>query len=198
MSTLDDLLKYEDEPPPKPTSHRERPSRWLVKALLIAAIGTAAGYGVLRLAGVAVPPPFIFALLMALLLLRRVLRDTEVARIPETLRKPPGPQRSAAEDEEGGWDGRDGLELASATWYTRLSWLHSRTDPRQFVRTIQPRMVQLIDERLRLRHGVTLSGEPARARELLGEPLCTFVSQPVPKNPSPRELAALVKHVEDL
>jgi hypothetical protein len=193
---LDDLLGYEEEPPPKPASHRERPSRWLVRAVLLAAVGALVGYGLLRLAGVGVPYPLLLTGLFTLQLLRRVLRDLHVAPVPESLRRPPGLPSDG--DGGGGWGERDGLRLAVTGWSTRLAWLHARSDPRQFIRSVQPRLVQVIDERLRLKHGVTLSGDPRRARELLGETLWVFVNEPVPKNPTPRELAGLVKLMEDL
>jgi hypothetical protein len=194
---IDDLLEYEEEPAPKPTSHREPPSRWLIKAVLLSLAGGLIGYGLLRFAGADVPYPFLVALAFTLLALRRVLRELAVVPVPETLRKqPPPPSEGGAGG--GGWDERDGLRLAVTGWATRLAWLHSRTDPRQFVRNVQPRLVQIIDERLRLRHGITLDADPERARELLGGPLWTFVSSPVPKNPTPRELATLVKHMEEL
>jgi hypothetical protein len=195
-SPLDDLLEYEEEPAPKPTSHREASSRWLIKAVLLAAAGGLVAYGLLRVASVDVPYPFLVTVAFTLLLLRRVLGDLRVAPVPDTLRKPPTAPPDG--DGGGGWGDRDGLRLAVTGWSTRLAWLHSRTDPRQFVRNVQPRLVQIVEERLRLRHGITLADDPARARELLGEPLWTFVTVPVPKNPSPRELAALVKHMEGI
>jgi hypothetical protein len=196
MTSLDDLLTYEEPPPPKPTSHRERPSRWLLKAVLLAAGGGLIGYGVLRLSGVAVPYPLIVAVLLALQLLVRAVRDLHVAPVPNTLRRhQPVTDQTA---DAGGWEEQDGLRLAVTGWATRLAWLHSRSDPRQFIRSVQPRLVQIIEERLRLRHGVTLERDPDRCRELLGEPLWTLVTQPVPRNPSPRELNALVKQMEGL
>lgn len=191
MSSLDELLQYEQ---PKPVSHRQRSSRWLLKTALWSAIGALFGYGVLYAFTVRVPYALIFALLLSARVLRRVLRDLDVAPVPDTLRRAPArPQRSSSN-----WGEQDGLARAIAGWQTRLEWLHSRDDPRQFIRTVQPRLVKLIDERLRLRHGVTIAGDPQRASELLGEPLWTFVSQPVAKNPSPRALAALVAQMEEL
>jgi hypothetical protein len=196
-SSIDELLGYEEEPEPKPTSHRERPSRWLIKSVLLSVIGGAVEYGLLRVGGAEIAYPFLVALTFTLVVVRRVVRDVAVAPVPETLRKPP-PAPSAGGDGGGGWGERDGLRLAVTGWGTRLAWLHSRSDPRQFIRNVQPRLVQIVDERLRLRHGITLTGDPARARELLGEPLWAFVSTPVRKNPTPRELAALVNHMEDI
>src|SRR5581483_1145789 len=191
QASLDDLLAYEE---PKPTSHRERPTRWLLKAGLLAAGFALVTYGILRLAGLRTPYLLLFAAYLTLQLLRRVLQDVRAKPVPGSLRKPLPPSTTG----EGGWGERDGLELALTGWDTRLAWLHSRSDPRQFIRSVQPRLVQIIDERLRLRHGVTLGGDPARAQELLSEALWVFVSRPVTRNPTPREFAALVKQVEEL
>ncbi|HKS98549.1 MAG TPA: hypothetical protein VJT31_03380 [Rugosimonospora sp.] len=191
QASLDDLLTYEE---PKPTSHRERPTRWLLRSVLVAAAGALVGYAILRLSGLYVPYLLLFAALFTVLLLRRVLRGVPVRPVPESLRQPPATPVAG----EGGWGDRDGLQLAVTAWDARLSWLHSRTDPRQFIRSVQPRLVQIMDERLRLRHGVTIEGDPQRARELLGEQLWLFVTRPVTKNPTPREFAALVKHVEEM
>lgn len=191
QASLDDLLTYEE---PKPTSHRERPSRWLIKNALLAAAFALVGYALLRLAGLAVPYPLLFASFLTLQLLRRVLQGVRAKPVPDTLRKPMAPPASGA----GGWGERDGLELALTSWDTRLAWLHLRTDPRQFIRSVQPRLVQIIDERLRLRHGFTVGSDPARAQAMLSEALWVFVSRPVTRNPTPREFAALVKQVEEL
>jgi hypothetical protein len=195
VTRLDDLLHYDEPEAPRPTSHRERPSRWLALAVLLAAVVALIVYGVLRVFGLDLPYLLLFALLLTVQVVRRVLRDLAAVRVPAGLRRPlPGPAAAA----EGGWGGRDGLNLAVSAWQSRLAWLHSRADPRQFVRTVQPRLVQIIDERLRRRHGFTAASDPRRARAVLGEPLWRFVTEPVTRNPTPRELAALVKHVEEL
>ena len=138
-SSLDELLQYEQ---PKPASHRQRSSRWLLTSALWAVIGALFVYGLLRIAGIRVPYVLIFAVLLTARLLRRVLRDIGVAPVPGTLRRTPArPQYSS-----GGWREQDGLALAVTSWQTRLEWLHSRDDPRQFIRTMQPRLVALIDE----------------------------------------------------
>jgi hypothetical protein len=194
MSSLDELLRYEEE---EPASHRvaPRPSsfRWLVRPVIIAVLGSVIGGLMMRAFGLAVPYPLIFMILLAAQLLRRTLAWVNPAPIPVTLlhqvRQPTGEHHSTP---------ADGLYLATARWDTRLAWVRLQHDPEQFARTVQPRLVQLIDERLRLRHGVLRDREPERARELLGEPLWTFVSRPVRQGMSPRDVTALIGWMEKL
>jgi hypothetical protein len=71
-------------------------------------------------------------------------------------------------------------------------------DPEGFNRAMRPVVVALVDERLRLRHGVDRQRDPKRARELLGEQLWAFVAEPVTRAPNPRQLAALAEQIEHL
>ena len=93
---------------------------------------------------------------------------------------------------------RDGLVTATSRWDNRLSWVKTHHDKGQFARTVQPRLVEIVDERLRVRHGVVRAADPAAARAVLGEQLWTFVTTPVPKNPTPREVAGLISLMERL
>jgi hypothetical protein len=79
-----------------------------------------------------------------------------------------------------------------------LSWVRLQNDPHQFARTIQPRLIQLIDERLRLRHGIVRSVDPARARAVLGDPLWTFMTTPVRAQVTPADLTALIRQMEGI
>ena len=56
----------------------------------------------------------------------------------------------------------------------------------------------LADERLRQRHGISRTGDPRRARELMGERLWAFLYAPPARPPNPRELAAVVEDMERL
>ncbi|GAA5195335.1 hypothetical protein GCM10023322_61830 [Rugosimonospora acidiphila] len=190
MSFLEDVFRYEED---EPGSHRQRPGRyryrWLVRPVLLSVAGAIGGGLLLRLAGLAVPYPLIFMVLLTLQLLRRVLAWIEPGRVPESLlRRPPPPVDHLS--------GEDGLRVVTDRWETLLSWVRLQRDPVQFVRMMQPRLVQLVDERLRLRHGVSRQSDPTRARELLGESLWTFMTTPVSQNPSARELAALISQME--
>jgi hypothetical protein len=147
---------------------------------------------VLRLLGAAVPYPLVFMILLAVQLLYRTLRWIDAQPIPNGLRRPLALAASEASTPP------DGMRLAVGRWDTRLSWVRMQHDPHQFARNVQPRLVQLVDERLRLRHGVDRSTDPARARALLGDPLWTFVTTPVNSNVTPADLAALIGQMEEL
>jgi hypothetical protein len=191
--TLDELLKYEDD---EPAPHRAPapPSRyrWLLRPVLIALIGALVGGFILRLLGAAVPFSLIFMILLAVQLLHRALRWVDPQPVPLGLRRP----LAFAGDEDS--SPADGMQLAVARWDTRLSWVRMQHDPHQFARTVQPRLVQLVDERLRLRHGVVRSADPARARAVLGDPLWAFVTTPVRMDVTPADVAALIRQMEEL
>lgn len=195
MTSLDDLLTY-DEPD-------ERPSRsgvdalwwWLLKAALGSAVGAVPIWAFIRFLSLSVAYPLIFMILFCLWMLYSLVRWIGSRPLPATLVRSSTELVSA--DQAGG-AGQDGLHLATARWDTRLAWAKLQNDKGQFARTVQPRMVGIIDERLRQRHGVARSTDPARARALLGEPLWMFVTVPAAKNPSPRELAGLIALMEAL
>lgn len=191
--SLDDLLRYEDD---EPTPHRAPvpPSRyrWLIPPVIISVIGALVGGLFLRALGVAVPYPLIFMMVLAVQLLYRWLRWVDPQPIPRGLRLP------VFVDENDVPPPADGLQLAVTRWDTRLSWVRLQNDPNQFARTIQPRLIQLVDERLRLRHGIVRSVDPARARAMLGDPLWTFMTTPVRAQVTPADLAVLIRQMEEL
>jgi hypothetical protein len=195
MSFLDDVLRGEDE---QPTPHRREQSRapsryrFLIRPTVIALIGAVLGGLFLRASGVAVPYPLIFMILLTLQLLRRALRWIDPRPVPDGLR------RSAGLTTDDGSAPPDGLQLAVSRWDTRLSWVRLQHDLDHFARTVQPRLIQLVDERLRLRHGVVRAADPQRARALLGDPLWTFVTQPTRSDVTPANLAALISLMEEL
>lgn len=187
---LDDLLSYPDEEPAGPPAPRPRLLfHWVLKPFGLALAGGVLGGLLLRATGLAVPYPLAVMVLLAVLLLVRIVRWIEVRPVPEGLRggqRPPPVEPGPP----------DGLYLATAVWDTRLAWLRLQNDPEQFTRTVQPRLVKLVDERLKLRHGVSRQDQPEQARILLGEPLWAFVTTPVRKTMRPRDLAELVSRME--
>jgi hypothetical protein len=140
--------------------------------------------------GVGLPYPVTFSVTLALLVLRRIVRQVAPRlREPEVL-----PSRE--DDWQRAGSVADGAVAAAARWDTRLSWTES--DPDRFGRTVAPMLAELVDERLRQRHGITRATDPQRARELLGDPLWTLLVTPVTRSLTPRELAALVAQMEAL
>jgi hypothetical protein len=198
MNTLDDLLGY-DEPEPEP----EAPTRpasdtlwwWLAKSTVIAAVVSAPVWGIFRLFGVDVPYPLLVMLVVVARALRAFLSWIAPQPLPNTLMRPS--VELVSEDQAGGTS-QDGLHLAASRWDSRLSWVKMHGDKGQFARTVQPRLVEIIDERLWIRHGVSRTGEPDKARPLVGAELWTFVTEPVSKNLTPREVAGLIALMEKI
>lgn len=180
-SSIDELLggAYEDDTP-----RRSRgTSAPYVKAFLAAAALSAVGYMALRTAKLDAPLWFLFlvssALVAVIVAVRRV--------------RPPLPSRAAGRRHS--LDAPpDGLRHAVKRWETRLEWCHADTGA--FNRKVIPALGEVVDERLRQRHGVTRASDPARAQQLVGEPLWTFLSVPARRPPAPRELANLIAWME--
>jgi hypothetical protein len=195
VTTLDDLLGYEEpepEPAPPVRSGSDATWWWLVKNALLGAVVAAPVWGILRLLGIDVPYPLLAMMILVGRALRAMLSWIGPGPIPQTLIRPS--IELISEDQAGG-SGQDGLYLATARWHDRLSWV-KHGDKGQFARDVQPELSEIIEERLWLRHGVTRAGDPDGARALLGERLWGFVTQPVSRNMTPREVAGLIALME--
>jgi len=83
-----------------------------------------------------------------------------------------------------------------ACWEDRLAW--SLDDPDRFALTIQTRLRELVGERLRLRHGVDLATDPARAAPLLDPVLLAFVTNPPTRAPSAHVVDDIVRRIEEI
>lgn len=189
--TIDELLLAAEEPAPL---RRRSVGGWLLTNLVFSLAASIMAYVVLRTAGFAVAYPLIFAVLFTGALLRRALAAIDPQPLPAAAA---GTLPAAAEDERvAAMDRADGLFVAMARWDTRLEW--TERDPSRFVRVVRARLADVADERLRLRHGITRTGDPDQARQLMGELLWTFVHVPITRNPTPKEMAAIVAKVEDL
>lgn len=191
-ASIEDLLQHEEEPPAPP-----RPARsglgWVVRTTLYSAGLAALGVFALRVFGVRVPVLLALTLAYALLALRRVVRQVAVPRLPEVTGARPSAD-PMADDGSYQWSGGDGQRAAVGRWEYRLEACQG--DPQRFARTVVPMLADLVDERLRQRHGLTRASDPDRARALLGEPLWTFLATPVTRSPAPQDLAAMVGHME--
>jgi hypothetical protein len=190
-ASIYDLLVHEEEPPRK--AARERTGAgWWVRTALIAAALTAVTVVALRLFAAGVAWPAVFAGFFALLSLRRV---TAVVA-------PPPPPRANTHRSHGTdeglyhWGGQDALRGAVKRWERMLAG--AQNDGVRFARTVLPPLGELVDERLRQRHGLTRASDPARARALMGDPLWQFLANPAKRGPAPRDLAAIVAKLESL
>jgi hypothetical protein len=191
-ASIDDLLRHEDEPPPKPARARTGGGWWISVLLMAAGFAAVAVLG-LRLLEVELPIPLAYGGCLALLLLRRV-----VAMVAP----PPQPRVRAlrvAGEEDGTYNWlaeQDALRVAVNRWETRLNW--SETNRERFRTSTLPLLAEMVAERLRQRHGVTMATDPDRARALLGDPLWNLLTTHAKRPPAPRDLAASVSHLEKL
>ncbi len=196
MTTLDDLLGYEEQEPEPEVPVRSGADAtwwWVLKTGLVVAAVCGPVWFLLHAVGIDVPYPLLVMIGITGRALQQLLRYIAPRRLPLTLTRPSA--ELVSEDQATG-AAQDGLYLATARWDTRLSWV--RGDRGQFARTVQPKLIEIVDERLWLKHGISRRTDPARARTLLGEQLWAFVTQPVPKNLSPREVAGLITLMEAL
>jgi hypothetical protein len=182
-ASIDELLGSPSaDEPPRPSASGDS-SRLIAKGLFAAALLTAVGMAVLKAARLAAPLWFVFAVACAL-----VAVVIAVGRV-----RPPLPARAAGRHHAHDAPA-DGLRHAVRRWESRLDSCHG--DTAAFHRKVLPALGELVDERLRQRHGITRAGDPARARALLGESLWTFLAGPVRRPPDPRELANLIAWME--
>ncbi|MFE0589631.1 hypothetical protein [Micromonospora echinospora] len=187
-ASIDDLLRFEEEPAGRPERRRGGWLRWLLRTVLVTGAATAVLVAVLRAVGFTVSLPVLVAGVLALLGVRTV-----TGRLA-----PPPPSRRSTRvtgpDEPP--PAGDALRTAVDGWALPLAWATS--EPERFTRVVLPRITELADERLRQRHGMTRESDPARARALLGERLWTFLAAPGRRPPSPRDLAAIVAELEKI
>lgn len=191
-TSIDDLLRHDDEPPPKQERELTGLSWWIRTAFVAAGLAAVAVFA-LRLFGYGLSIPLAFATFLALLVLRRAVALVA----PPPAIKVYASRPSGEEDGSYNWAAsEDGLNAAVRRWENRLAW--SDREPDRFVRSPQPKLAQIVDERLRQRHGITTTSDPKRARALLGDPLWTLLTKPPKRTPHPRDLAAIVSHLEKL
>ncbi len=191
---LEELFGFTDEPAaPEPPAEQERPrsrASWLIRNALLVAVATVVTVAALRIAGTRVSILIIVAAFTALRLL--MLAVAEVAPPPAVR----AARRPAEDSGDYSWAGTDSLRAAVRRWEQRLDW--SQSDAVRFSRNVLPVLAELTDERLRLRHGITRSSDPRRARELIGEPFWRVLTDPGLRPPKRQELATYVEVLERL
>ncbi|MFF5177501.1 hypothetical protein ACFY2Q_05680 [Micromonospora sp. NPDC000316] len=190
-ASIDDLLTFEEEP----ARRDDRAGGSRAGRVLRALAGNAAVVVVLivglRAVGLKVSLVILVAGVFAVFAVRRIaaaLAPPAAGRSrPPTIRY---------DDGTWNWGARDALRAAINGWEVPLDW--STTRPERFGEVILPRLGELADERLRLKHAVTRESDPARARALLGDRLWTFLESPPRRPPSPRDLAVIVAELEKI
>lgn len=190
MTSLDELLERGEQaarPGRTAGSALRRQLRWAVKAVPAAAALGAALTVVMLMLGFELWYPVAAAAILAGLVLHRRVAGLAAPR--------PVPQVGSLERDPDRPD-PDGLVPALLQWHARLRW--DRAGRCRSGRTLQPSLAELVDERLRQRHGFTRTSDPDRARALLGERLWWYLASPPARNLAPRDLAALLTVVEEL
>lgn len=188
--TLDQLLGEVGEwTPPEP----ERRSRWWVRDTIIALLTAFAVYVIMRALSVAAPYAVLASTMFAVLLLRRALLAVPVPPPPAAVYSEVW---GAVEDQGPRLATVDGVVRAVERWEASFGW--TERDASRFTSAVHPRLYELVDERLRQRHGITMRNDPPRARALIGEQLWTFLHERVARTPSAREMTAIVGDMEKI
>jgi hypothetical protein len=189
---IDDLFTFEaDDEPGRAGRARGTGLGWWVKALLVAAALAAVAVFGLRLFGYTVPVTAVVGVIVALIVLRRVTTSLVPQQVTRNRR------RSSATTEDGSYNftDRDALRTVVGRW-ERL--LQRAGGDNGSARAVQRTLGEIVDERLRQRHGVTRAGDPERARALLGDALWAYLATPPNRNLAPRDAAAYVQSLERL
>jgi hypothetical protein len=190
---LDHLLRHDEPEPVRVVEPRSE--SWLPRAALHAFIASALVYTGFHIFGLAPPYPLILAVCAGGVLVRRAVALTAESRFytRDIVRSP----RRARYTGAGGWyQTDDGMVEAVRRWDRRLEW--GATAPERFSHTMTGRLGELVDERLRQRHGFTRASDPARARALVGDDVWRLVGGSLDRVPSPRDVYLLVQRMESL
>jgi hypothetical protein len=187
------LFTTEEAPPRRPLLRRPTDQPWLVSAGLVAFLASAVIYTLLALVNYRLAYPVILAVCVGSVLVRRAVR---VSAEPAWLRTGDlvRPVQVRRRLEPGQWyEGGDGMVGAVHRWDRRLEW--GISDSRRFANTVGLRIGELVDERLRQRHGLTRASDPRKARELVGERVWALLG-PLDRAPSPRQIAAALTDLD--
>jgi hypothetical protein len=193
---IDDLLNSDEDDPP-PRRKPERPARqFAIRTAIMAPVSAAALFLVLPLLQIKLAYPLLLAFTTAALVIRRAVRLVgEPGRrlTRDLVRHRVYPFDPTGDD---GYPGADGLSRAVLRWEMRLEW--SNVEKQRFVRRLPLMLGELVDERLRQRHGVSIEHDPDTARRLCGPQLWAFIAEPVTQIPTPRQFAVIVSQMEAL
>ncbi|MEV6924682.1 hypothetical protein AB0M46_09250 [Dactylosporangium sp. NPDC051485] len=211
LDELFDTGRSAPRPDARPTRRPSRPfdTRWWIRRVFIAVALTSVGCGVLYVVGYSVSYPLVLLSIVAIQVMREALVQVHADLLPPAVTgaglrpvHPPKEGAAARDDRPTRRELRDaipagdGILLAVAKWNDRLVW--GERDPGRFAALVVPRFTDLVDARLRERHGITLAAAPEQARELVGEELWQLLHYTPSRVPSPQDLASIVAKVEAL
>jgi hypothetical protein len=161
--------------------------RWLTgrtaRYAVLVIIGTYVLLLVLPIFGVTAAYPVVLALVVTAIAVVASVRSIEVESVPDTIHETPWLVPSFPEAD-------DGVETSVARWISRIDF--GGDDE------VHHTIVALIDERLHLQHGIDRAAFPDAARELVGPDLWQFITRTRHHRLQPRELSALLTHMEAL
>jgi hypothetical protein len=189
---------------PRPVRRPSRPfdTRWWVRRLFVAVALTTVGWGVLWVARYSISYPLVLLGIVAIQVMREALHQVHADDLPVAITgrglepvRPPRPQQGRSGLRDAVPVG-DGIRLAVGRWDDRLVW--GERDPGRFAAVVVPRVTDLVDARLRQRHGITLAGAPEQARKIVGEELWQLLHYTPSRTPSPQDVASIVAKVEAL
>jgi hypothetical protein len=169
--------------------------RWWLRKVVLSLVVGAALYGFALLLRFSVPYPLLVVLVLAVTVLRHGLLEVRDQPLPAEVTGR-GLAREDATTAAYATGPSDGLGYAIGRWDDRLIW--AERDAGTFAHLIVPRLADIVDERLRQRHGLTRGADPVRARPLLGEQLWAMLHSPPGRVPDPETVASVVTKVEEL
>ena len=181
---------------PAGSSSQTSGATWLLGRLLFSLAVSAVIYGLLYFMHLVVPFPLLVATIFVITLIKYVLAGVAAGPLPRQLTgrgiRPMDEDLSAVAAVDAA---QDGIAVAVGRWTSRLG---SAGEGRRG-RAAQPTWLgELVDERLRLHHGFTRATDPRRAREMMGEHLWRMLHNPSAGGPTPRDMATMVKWIEEL
>jgi len=184
VADVTDRHQLEVDRPP-----RRVPVREIRNGLIVVGIASII-YGFLHAHGVVVPYALIVTLFLAGDAMIELMRRLSPPQVPDTLRDTQEAKTSSEVPDT------DGVFRAVRSWTSRLEW--TEIDIARFAHIVQPQIVAIVDERLRLRHAVDRAADADRARAICGPELWRFVSDPVTRWIGPGDLAIVVAQMEAL
>lgn len=169
-------------------------ARWLLgRAFLSVAVG-AVIYGGLMFLEYVVPYPLIVVTVFTAALVKHLLSGLGIRRLPRQLTGQG--LRAVVTGRRPYPEADDGIAIAVGQWQSKLvsSGRGRGKLPRQTVSDLR----DLVDERLRQRHGVTRDTDPVRAQEMMGEHLWRMLHATRGSSPTQEDVALAVQRIEEL
>jgi hypothetical protein len=193
-ASLDDLLLAAQPRVRVGSDAGPHPLRWVVRAALVAFAAAAVIAVLFRVFALAPPFSLVLAVCVGAVLVRRAVSVTGEPYPYRTrdLVRSRGPSTRINPSEW--YEGADGMIESVRRWERRLEW--GITTREWFDATVAAKLGELVDERLRQRHGLTRASDPVRARALLGEEVWDLLHGGIRRAPRVADVARAISIVE--